>query len=159
MPSIADEVVADLRERGQHVLAELVGVRAELGRLRYGADLTRDTPDLGAHMECERADYICYAAALARPPNDLDLRDAIQMTRAEIARLRERRATMTDARRLEAVAERLLGACDAGDAGDTVGLISGIWIAVQILTDGDHTDTPASSLRLWLRARQRASGG
>jgi hypothetical protein len=158
MPSIADEVVTDLRARGHDLLAELVGVRAELGRLRYGADLTRDTPDLGAHMECERADYICYAAALVRPPNDLDLRDAIQMTRAEIARLRERRAIMTDARRLEAVAERLLEACDAGEEGDPVRLISGIWLAVQALTD-DPTDAPTSSLRLWLRARQRGSIG
>lgn len=157
MPSIADEVASDLRARGHDLLAELVEVRAELGRLRYGADLSRDTPDLGAHMECERADHMCYSAALRRLAIPDDTREAIRMTRAEIDRLRQRRATMTDARRLEAVAERLLGACDAGEEGDPIGLLSGLWLAVQVLTDGDHTDTPASSLRLWLRARQRGS--
>jgi hypothetical protein len=158
MPSIADEVAGDMRRCGQHVLAELIEVRAELGRLRYGADLTADTPDLGAHMQCERADLMCYTAALHRMATDDDTREAIRMTRAEIARLRERRATMTDARRLEAVAERLLEACDAGEEGDPVRLISGIWLAVQALTD-DPTDAPTSSLRLWLRARQRGSIG
>jgi hypothetical protein len=159
MPSIAEQVSRRLSARGQHVLAELVGVRAELGRLRYGADLTRDTPDLGAHMQCERADLMCYTAALHRVATDDDTREAIRMTRAEIARLRERRATMTDARRLEAVAERLLEACDAGEEGDPIGLLSGLWLAVQVLTDGDHTDTPTSSIRMWLRARQRGSIG
>ena len=157
MPSVADEVASNLRGMGSHLLAELVEVRAELGRLRYGADLTRDTPDLGAHAECESADLLCYLAAMGRTAGKDDTREAIRMTRAEIARLRERRATMTDARRLEAVAERLLEACDAGEEGDPVRLISGIWLAVQALTD-DPTDAPTSSLRLWLRARQRGSG-
>lgn len=159
MPSIADEVAGDMRRCGQHVLAELIEARAELGRLRYGADLTADTPDLGAHMQCERADLMCYTAALHRMATDDDTREAIRMTRAEIERLRQRRATMTDARRLEAVAERLLEACDAGEEGDPIGLLSGLWLAVQVLTDGDHTDTPTSSIRLWLRARQRGSIG
>ena len=53
MPSIAERVAGLLRERdeeGDAIMARLVEARGELGRLRYGADLTRDTPDLGAHM-------------------------------------------------------------------------------------------------------------
>lgn len=153
--TVAQHVAASLRVAGSASAADLVEARARLGVLRYGVELSADTPDLGAHLACEVADCHVYRGALARDPADEDYRAALVMTQREVARLEARRAQAGD--QLARVARHLLAGLDAAQRGRAPAAVSELWLAAQAVCGCDHAADARAELALWLRERQRGS--